>query len=205
VKRYIRVVSQVLLAACSFGVQIARYSSNVTEDAVLSGCITTARQWAEDITRRKFITETCFYYLDEFPKGNEIKLPYGQLQTITSVKYKDSTGVETTMIATTDYLVDSTTEPGRIIRTYQGSWPTAELYPVNPITIEYVCGYGAAADVPVKIRTAIKMQAANFYEHRGETFVGVGQSVIENKTAYNLLMPYRLWEHDFDNAGRGAS
>ncbi|MFH0894766.1 MAG: hypothetical protein V2A54_10045, partial [Bacteroidota bacterium] len=42
-KQYIRVVGKVLLAACEFGVQIAKYSSDVTEDTLLTSIISTAR------------------------------------------------------------------------------------------------------------------------------------------------------------------
>jgi hypothetical protein len=48
------------------------------------------------------------------------------------------------------------------------------------------------------------MQAADLYSNRGESVVGVGQSIVVNETAFNLLMLYKLWEFDFDNVGRSA-
>ena len=190
-KQYIRVVAKVLLAACEFGCQIVKYSSDVTEDALLTSLIVSARSYAEAMTRRQLITATQNMYLDAFPVGREIKLPYGNLQSAT-MKYKDSDGVEVIMTITTDYLVDIISEPGRIVLPTDVSWPSFTPYPVNPITIEFVCGYGVAGtDVPDAIRIAIKMIASGLYENREDQGT---QQLFRNKTAENLLAPYRLWD-----------
>ncbi len=194
-KQYIRVVAQVLLAACEFGVSIAKYASDVTEDDLLTAIITAVRQHVESITKRVLITQTWDAFLDEFPDKNYIKLPFGNLQGITesSFKYTNSAGVETIMVATTDFLVDTNSEPGRIVLPYEKSWPSAVLYPVNPITFRFTCGYGTTAvSVKAGIRTAIKMFAADLYELR-ETQV-IGQTIMGNKAAENLLGPFRIWD-----------
>lgn len=190
-KQYIRVVAKISLAACEFGIQIAKYSSDVTEDALLTTLIISARQYVEVLTRRQLITATYDAFLDEFPAKDFIKLPFGNLQSVTSVKYKNSAGTETTMVVTTDYLTDISSEPGRIVLPYGVSWPSFTAYTVNPITVRFVCGYGLAADVPNGIKTAIKMIAAGLYENR-ETQV-VGQTLVENKAAVNLLAPFKIW------------
>ncbi len=189
-KQYIRVVAKVLLAACSFGVSISTYASNVTEDALLASLITSARQYAETLTRRQFITATFDMFLDAFPSKREIKIPYGQLQSVASVKYKTSEGVETTMTAGSDYLVDTTSDHGRIVLPTGKSWASFIPYPLNPITIRFICGYGLPADVPAGIKTAIKMIAAGMYENRESQGT---QQLYQNKTASFLLAPYRLW------------
>jgi len=194
-KQYIRVVAKVLLAACEFGVSIAKYASDATEDDLLTVLIITARQHVEAITRRQLITATFDAFLDEFPGENYIKLPFGQLQSITTdlFTYTDSVGTVTKMLVTTDYLVDISSEPGRIVLPYGVSWPSFTKYPVNPIAIRFICGYGlTSASVPAAIRTAIKMFAADLYELR-ETQV-VGQTLMQNKAAENLLATFRLWE-----------
>ncbi len=192
-KRYIRPVAKVLLAACEFGVSIAKFASDATEDDLLTAIITAARQHAEAITRRQLITATWDAFLDEFPDVDYIKLPFGNLQSITSIAYTDSAGTVTTMTVTTDYLVDTNSEPGRIVLPYEGSWPSFTAYPVNPIAIRFVCGYGStAASVKAGIRTAIKMIAEDLYENR-ETQI-IGQTIVQNKAAENILGPFRLWE-----------
>jgi uncharacterized phiE125 gp8 family phage protein len=193
-KQYLRVVATVDAATCDFGVSVVKQSPVSQEDTLLTTLISAARQYVEAVTRRALITQTWYGYLDEFPKCNSFALPLGNLLSVTSIAYKDSAGTSTTMTVTTDYLVDTDSDPGRIVLPYGTSWPRGTFYPTNPITIEYVCGYGAtAASVPEAIRTAIKMVVANYYENREPMIVG--QLVSEVKLAVDsLLAPYRLWE-----------
>jgi uncharacterized phiE125 gp8 family phage protein len=195
-KQYIRVVAKVLLATCTFGASIAKYASDTTEDTILAALITAARQQAEAITRRAFITQTWDAYLDNWPKGNCIKLPWGQLASITSIIWTDSAGTAMPLSVTTDYFVDTYSEPGRIVLPYSTPWPGGTLHPNNPIAIQYVCGYGAtAAHVPASIRTAIKMLAEDLYNNRSATHNQQAQgNTTENKAVMNLLWPYRLWD-----------
>lgn len=194
-KHYIKTVATVTTATCDFGTSIIRLTSTSVEDDLLTALITSARQHVEAITRRQLITATWDAFLDEFPDGDYIKLPFGQLQSITTdtFTYTNSAGTVTKMVVTTGYLVDISSEPGRIVLPYEVSWPSFTAYPVNPITFRFVCGYGAtSASVPAGIRTAIKMFAADLYELR-ETQV-VGQTLMGNKAAENLLGPFKLWE-----------
>lgn len=191
-KQYIRAVGQVLLAACEFGVDILTESATLAEDDLLSDILTTAREHVEDITGRAILTQTWDAYLPEWPDGDHIILPFGNLQSVTSVSYKDSEGTETTLTATTDYLVETNgDQKGRIVLPYGMSWPSATLYPSNPIKIRFVCGWEEAADVPKRIKSAIKLICADLYENRGERTIGT--IVTENKAAERLLYPVRLW------------
>lgn len=165
---------------------------DTTEDEYLEGLITTAREHAEDVTRRAILSQTWDLYLDEFPSEEFIDLPFGNLQTITSIAYKDSDGVSTSMTETTDYLVELNGEQvGRIVLAYGQTWPSFTAYPSNPITIRFVCGWTTAALVPYRIKAAIKMLCSDLYEMRGEPVLG--QTVSENKTVERLLWPCRLW------------
>jgi uncharacterized phiE125 gp8 family phage protein len=196
-KQYIRVVSKVLLAACEFGVQISKYASDATEDTLLTALITAARQQAEAIMRRALITQTWDAFLDEFPDKEFIGIPFGQLQGITasSFTYTDSGGIATIMAATTDFLLDISSDPGRIVLPYGVSWPSFTAYPVNPITFRFTCGYGVtAANVPRGIVTAIKMIVEDLYNRRSATDTQQAGNVTENKAVMALLWPYRLWE-----------
>jgi uncharacterized phiE125 gp8 family phage protein len=125
-----------------------------------------------------------------------IELPYGNLQSVTSVKYKDSEGTETTLTVTTDYLVETNKENrGRIVLPYGESWPSDTLFPSNPITIRFVCGWTKAADVPYSIKAAIKLLAADMYAYRGEPIIGtlVTQYSRNTDAVHNLLYSYKLW------------
>jgi len=193
-KRYIRTASKVLLAACEFGTSVLVNAATTAEDDLLTAIIQAAREHIEDITRRALLTQTWYYYLDGFPSDKDyIVLPFGNLQTISSVKYKDTDGTETTLVENTDYIVETNGEGcGRLVLPYGISWPSVSLYPSNPITIEFVCGWTAAASIPKKIKQAILMICSDLYADRGEKVIG--QTVVESKTADQLLASSRLWE-----------
>lgn len=186
-KSYIRTVAKVLLATCYFSTTIIRQAATTIEDDLLTMDITTARLDVENDTRRALITQTWDYYLDEFPRENYIKIPFGNLQSVTHIKYTDSDGTQTTMAATTDYLVETNGDQcGRIVLPYGKSWPSFTEATTKPIVIRFVCGYGdLASDVPATARQAILRRAAVYYESRGEDVVGL--SVVEDKV-YNRLI-----------------
>jgi uncharacterized phiE125 gp8 family phage protein len=194
VKRYIRTVAKVLLATCDFGTTVIRLASTAYEDDLLNAIITAAREHTEDWTRRALLTQTWYLYLDGWPSENFIKLPFGNLATVTSIKYKDTDATETTLTVTTDYLVETNGDQlGRIVLPYGCSWPSGTLYPSNPITIEFVCGWTTAALVPSKIKAAIKMICADLYENREHQSLGSAQIYFENKAVERLLASARLW------------
>jgi len=163
-----------------------------TEDGLLNSIITAGREYVEDITRRHLLTQTWGFSLKEWPKTNTIRVPGGNLQSVTSIKWKGTDGVETTLAETTDYLVEVNGESyGNIILPYGESWPSGSLYPSNPITILFISGWTTAALVPYKIKAACRMICADLYEMRGEPVLG--QTVATNRTTQNLLASSRLW------------
>jgi uncharacterized phiE125 gp8 family phage protein len=200
-KQYIRTASKVLLAACEFGTSILVNAATTAEDSLLTEKLQSAIDDAEDFTGRQLLTATWKAYLDKFPVDKDyIELPFGNLQSVTSIKYKDSDGTETTLVENTDYLVETNVDAtlggdqvGRIVLPYGVSWPSVELYPSNPITIEFVCGWKAAANVPSKIKSAILLGAADLYNCR-ET--KTDRPIYENKAVENLLYAKKLWSFE---------
>jgi uncharacterized phiE125 gp8 family phage protein len=179
-------------------VQEARDHLRVTgtdEYAYIANLVVSARQEMEDWTRRAIMTQTWDYFLEAFPLGNAITIPFGNLQNVPLtqyVKYKDVAGTETTMTITTDYLVETNGEGfGRIVLPYSCTWPMGPFYPSNPIKIRFVCGWTTQALVPMKLKQAILMRIAEMYEMRGESTVG--STVATNRTAENLIQSLRLW------------
>ncbi len=115
-------------------------SGDTAHDTYIQSLILAATAHVEQYLHRRLVSQTVRYYLDNWPAGNKIELPFGRLQSVTSVKYTDTDGDEATM-SSDDYIVDTISEPGGIELGYQESWPTASLYPNNPIKIEFVLGY----------------------------------------------------------------
>jgi len=164
-----------------------RLTSDTTEDTLLAAMIKRAREYCEGYTGRGLATQTVTAYLDEFPCENEIELPLAPLQSVTSIKYKNSAGTETTMTVTTQYLVDTDSDPGRIVLPYGVSWPSFTPYPVNPITIVYVAGY---VSIPETLKQAMLLLIGHWYENRENT----GEATKEIEFAATALMSmHKSW------------
>ena len=197
VKQYIRTVAKTLVAACEFGTSIMVWEPVSAEDSMLLEDIQTARRDVENDLGRKIMSQTWDYCPKCWPDGDRIKIPFGNLQLISYITYKDSAGTTTTLTVDTDYLVElNGLQCGFVVLPYQGSWPSSELWPSNPITIRFICGYSTTADVPTNIKRAVKSRAVNYYMNRGDDVVG--QVVTSDKTYERLLNSCgRLFDMDF--------
>jgi uncharacterized phiE125 gp8 family phage protein len=83
------------------------------DDTYIGTLITVARQNVESHLRRALISQTWEVVLDAFPAG-VIRLPKPPLASVTSIKYTDDEGNESTY-SSANYVVDSDTEPGRVV------------------------------------------------------------------------------------------
>lgn len=165
-KQYLRAVAVIANVNASFSVSIILSQGYTIEDDYLSALITAARQYCEDSQNRAYITQTWELAFDYWP-GTIIDIPKGNLQTIDSVKYKNSAGVITTLAATTGYVYSARGLLGRLTPAYGKSWPSFTAYPLDAVVIEFMCGYGdTAADVPMKVIQAMKLLISHWYENR---------------------------------------
>lgn len=164
------------------------------EDDHLNNLIIAARQQAEAVTRRKLITQTVKAYFNSFPNNDVFELPYGSLQSVSSVTYKNSTN-NTQTLTTGYYTVDTINSLGRIVLTSTSSWPSDSLHNTNPITITYVCGYGLSTAVPAAIKSAMKTMISHIYENREPIGIGIGLNVMPIPKPVDdwLLAPYKLF------------
>jgi len=152
------------------------------EDALLDSMIVSAREWCESYTGRGLARQTVEVYLDYWE--DEIELPLPPLASVTSIKYKDSAGTETT-VAAASYVVDTDGPIGRIVPAYGTTWPNFTAYPVNPIRIVAVTGYLTA---PKSVVQAMELLIGEWYAKRE---AGEISDVCMTRVAY-LLAPYRV-------------
>ncbi len=154
-------------------------SGFVADDGLINGLIVGSRQAFESQIGLQLITATWQVFLDRFPRFDHdpVEIPKRPLQSVTSVKYIDSSGVEQTW-SDTLYTVKAFSGPeaerGEIYPNADEQYPTTRRIP-NAVTIEYVAGYGLAAAVPQDIKQALFAWIGHHYENR-ETVV-VGESV----------------------------
>ncbi len=165
---------------------------DTSENDYITALITVAREHAESLTDRQFITATYALRLDDFPRWScaIIRPPRPRLIAVSSLTYVDTAGATQTLDAAA-YQVDTVSEPGRILPAYGLTWPSARIQ-ANAVTITYTSGYGAtAAVVPKAIRQAILMLVAHWFENREPVVVGTITSEIP-MTVKALLGPYRI-------------
>jgi uncharacterized phiE125 gp8 family phage protein len=167
-----------------------------TDDDLITAYIGAATQYCEQYCVRKLITQTWYLYLDQWPSNTYLHMPFGDLQSVTSIKYYDTDDTEATF-SNTKYTVDIASVPGRVVLKNNETWPTESLRPDNPIIIEYVTGYGdAQANITdVGIVHALKMMVAHFYENREPLYISTNSNTVSPlpKTVDTLLYPYRIW------------
>jgi uncharacterized phiE125 gp8 family phage protein len=191
------------------------------DDTLISALIVAARQVVETITRRALITQVWKLVLDQFPApgqnvgsanwygpqwgnspgpltslraegrtGFEIFLAHDPIQTVDSVSYTDSDGATQTL-ASNQYKVDIVTEPARVVPAYGTTWP-ATRNEINAVTVQFTCGFGAAAAVPESIKSWIKLQVGAMYENRESILTGRGIVAVDMPFIDGLLSTYRV-------------
>jgi uncharacterized phiE125 gp8 family phage protein len=175
---------------------------------MLEGLLSAARlhlEGADGWLGRCFITQEWDYTLDAFPwcgcgrslergpsAGQAMLLPLNPVQSITSVKYlQSSDGTEQTWTNTL-YVLDKASEPARLYPAYGQTYPTTRLIP-NAVTVRFKVGYGGRGTlVPEPIRLAIMSLAAHWYENREPIAIGLASSEIPMHVQA-LLAPYRMF------------
>ena len=119
-------------------------------DSQAAIAIKAVRKNAEARLGRFLISQTVERVLDAFPSV-EIDLNVPNVQSITSLKYYDTAGVEQTM-ASNLYSLDSASIPCWLLPAYGTAWP-ATYDMANALRVRFVAGYGSlAADVEEDIR-----------------------------------------------------
>lgn len=139
---------------------------DAAEDNYVNGLLIAARTWCENYQNRAYLTQAWRLTLDAFPRCGQsvIRVPRAPLRSVTNIQYVDTDGVTQTW-ASSNYLVDTQSEPGRIALAYGASWPSTRCQ-VGAVTVNYSAGYGEAEDVPEQVKHAIKLVLGDWYNQR---------------------------------------
>ncbi len=163
------------------------------DDTLIGTLITAARQHVEAHLRRALITQTWELVTDAFPVGDVLRLPLPPLVSVTSIKYTDEDGAESTFSSGL-YVVDTDSTKGRVVLKNGEAWPSVTLAAANGVRVRYVAGYGEASAVPRPIRQAILLLIGTMYENRESVLVAQGVTVAQLTFGVDaLLMPYRIF------------
>jgi uncharacterized phiE125 gp8 family phage protein len=134
---------------------------------IATNIIPAARQRCEIYSGLSFFTQTRALKLDKFPAdGSAVELPYGPVQSISSISYVDGDGATQTW-SSSEYVVDSSSDLARVQPGSAYDYPSTDER-LNAVTITYVCG-NTLANIPAIIKQAVLLECSNLYENRGES------------------------------------
>lgn len=157
----------------------ARLATDDDSESFVADLIRRAREYVEQVTGRQLGRATFRETFDEFPEV--IRLSRPPLVSVSSITYTDVDGEEQTLDSDS-YLVDSDSEPGRVVPAYGEVWPTPQCQ-VNAVKVAFTAGYEASS-IPKGLKQAIMTLAKWWYD--GNEAVSV---------PHNLLRHLRLYRH----------
>ncbi len=176
-----------------------RVSTAVTvDDNYIKSLSKLATERLQDLTGTRLIKQTWKYYIDDWPAGDYISLPYSPLMSVTSVALIASTGGTAVSMGSTRWNADTVSNPPGVYLEYGDSWPSTSLYDFNPIRIEAVYGYGsstciASTEVPYALKHAAKFLISHWYENREMGIVRGSYTPIPDSVKA-LVAPYKSWD-----------
>lgn len=151
------------------------------DNALLGRYLRAARDAAETYLGFGLLSQTVKAQLPQF--YDVVYLPMAApLQSVTSVKYYDTAGVQQTL-ANTEYVVDIVATPGRVTRAPNKTWPSVQSDRLMPVEIVYVVGKTTAESIPEQIRQGIAVLIAGYEANRIEP---------AEKAAQALWSPYKV-------------
>lgn len=148
-------------------IDIGDKTLDAAETQYIQDLISVARETCEEHQNRAYLTQTWELWLDYWPPV--LMVPRPPLQSVESIKWYDRDNQEYT-IAPEDYFVDTMSEPGRIAPNPGKAWPSG-IRPTSGICVTFVAGHTEAEKVPRRVRQAILLLAAEWYENREATTI----------------------------------
>lgn len=146
------------------------------EDALIDSIQMAAQRRLEERWGRSIFKQVYQYTLDEFPthSTDAIKLPKTPLVSVSSITVYDTSN-NATVWSSSEYRVDTASEPGRVVCNDGYDYPTDDLRTQGAVVIAFTAGYTSSqSGVPDGIVTAVKALTARMYEHRGDEEVDLG-------------------------------
>lgn len=192
-------------AAKAFDVATLKTQNDVSrtdQDTLIEFYGDAAVEKIENFLWRKMITQTWELHLEDFPclgpsklgawQQGAIRVPFPPLQSVESIVYVDQQG-DTRTFDPSNYIVDSATEPARIVPGYQKIWPVVRRQP-GAVIVTFTCGYGDdSTKIPSSFRLAIQYLYAHLYMNREPIDVARGVIGLEIPfTLIDFLSPYRV-------------
>jgi uncharacterized phiE125 gp8 family phage protein len=158
------------------------------DDSLITAHIAAARQLCEKRMQRNIYNRSMLLSLDYFPLASEcvngadqyayvssyirslsILVPKPGLVSVQSITYRDGQN-NTVTLPSSSYIVDTVSEPGRIMPAPGTYWPYQNQYTPGQVQVTYTSGtYGDGITVdscPATIKQAILLMVGHWYANR---------------------------------------
>ena len=134
------------------------------EDALVTTLIAAARLHVEGTTGRALVRQSWRAVLDAWPAERVVRLPVAPLLELTEIRVFDEQDDEH-VIGLGQFQAETGVAPARVLLpgTVAGMPVLRERLGIE---IDYVAGFGDAADVPRDLRQALLALVAHWFEHR---------------------------------------
>lgn len=134
------------------------------EDDWFTAAIYAAVNYCQNTCRKALITQTVVASYNNF--SDHIELPYGPVQSVSSIKTYDIYDTETDNDLT-DFYIDTNNNPASIHTDTGFSWQSLPGREVDCLKVTYVAGYGdTESSIPKDIKAAIKLYVGWMYDNR---------------------------------------
>lgn len=161
------------------------------EDALIGGLVNAAVAHLDGysgVLGRALTTQTWTQDFSAF--SDTMRLPVGNLLSVTSIAYYDSTNAQQTLASSVYDGLSDTLGP-YITRKPDQAWPSTYTRP-DAVRVTWSAGYGPlASDVPIPIKQAILLLVGHWYANREAVVAAPGIVAVELPVAVDaLLSPY---------------
>lgn len=149
------------------------------DDLDLIDLTKTAAEWVETTVGRSLLTTIWRMDLACWPKSGCVALPMPPTQSVSHVKYLDTTGTLQTLDSSKYFTSGDSFCPSSIVFTREEPLPTIKENRPHAVQVTYAAGYGTSTNVPPTARQAMLMLIGHWWENREVLAAGSVNSQIE--------------------------
>ena len=141
--------------------------THTEEDGVIAKKLSAATQFVQAIADRQLVDATLKEVFECWPSKRLIHLGRPPVDSVSSVKYYDTSATPTlTTMSTDDYRVYTFQDQPGILEIDEATVLPDLDDRIYPIEVTFVAGYGAQAAVPEIYKEALHLVAADYFNNR---------------------------------------
>lgn len=161
---------------------VAHLRASTADNSLIDDLVLAATQHCEMFTRREFLQKTLRQQMDTWPDSFVWELGRPIINsTAVVLSYLAENGSTYTTFASTNYHVDTESEPGRVVLKSGVTWPNVSIETANSVRAEFQSGFsnngstfssGSTSAVPQRAVQAVRLLLGNYYENRESVVTG---------------------------------